>query len=153
METVLSTDADNPEDNRGDNIRAERATFGPVNPCPKAKPAPLGSGRLTDETEAGLERLIAQTNQALDGPENRRRIAALAHLRAAVAAKLGDPDAPGLPRSEREDPYREDLERVMRPEGQCRENTPGPAAQRSPGSAPPSHAAQARIRPRKNGAD
>ena len=145
METVLSTDAVNPEDNRGNNIRAEPATFGPVTPGPKAQPGPLGPGRLTNETEAGLERLIAQTNQALDGPESRRRIAALAHLRAAVAAKLGDPGAPGLPRSEREDPYREDLERVMRPEG--------PYSRHTPGSAPPNHAAQARIRPRENGAD
>ncbi len=66
-----------------------------------------------------VNRLISQTNAALEGPENKRRLAAIAHLKAAVAATFADrksiagPSQPGP--TERMDPYRDDLDRVVRP--------------------------------------
>jgi len=66
-----------------------------------------------------VNRLISQTNAAMEGPENKRRLAAIAHLKAAVAATFADRKTnatPALPGpAERMDPYREDLDRVVRP--------------------------------------
>ncbi len=66
-----------------------------------------------------VNRLISQTNAAMEGPENKRRLAAIAHLKAAVAATFADRRANATPSQpgpdEQMDPYREDLDRVVRP--------------------------------------
>ena len=69
--------------------------------------------------ETSMQRLIEQTNSQLDGAESRRRLAAIEHLKAAVAATAAERAATGGA----EDPaganllnvYRSDLERVVRP--------------------------------------
>jgi hypothetical protein len=69
--------------------------------------------------ETSVQRLIDQTNSQLDGVENRRRHAAIAHLKAAVAATVADRRATGgaddAGEQNRLDAYRSDLERVVRP--------------------------------------
>jgi hypothetical protein len=65
-----------------------------------------------------VQRLIDQTNTELDGPENRRRLAAIAQLKAAVAATEAEREAgtaPARSEADRQTPYRSDLERVVRP--------------------------------------
>ena len=82
----------------------------PAEPLRPAEPPPA---------DDAVNRLISQTNAAMEGPENKRRLAAIAHLKAAVAATFADrksntaPAQPGP--AERQDPYREDLDRVVRP--------------------------------------
>lgn len=75
-------------------------------------------GRLEPKADAAVDRLIAQTNTALEGPENKRRLSAIAHLKAAVAATLADRlsrGQAGAAEPSREEPYRDDLERAVRP--------------------------------------
>jgi hypothetical protein len=69
--------------------------------------------------DAAVSRLMQQTQSEMAVPENRRRLSAIAHLKAAVAAtvaerfgtkaKTEDVDAT------RTEPYRDDLARVVRP--------------------------------------
>jgi len=71
--------------------------------------------------EEAVSRLIEQTNEAMAVPENRRRLSAIAHLKAAVAATVADrfskgTTAPKEAEATRLDPYREDLARVVRPQ-------------------------------------
>ena len=77
--------------------------------------------RLDTAGEAAVSRLIEQTNEAMAVPENRRRLSAIAHLKAAVAATVADRFTKGdtvaeEPEAKRLDPYREDLARVVRPQ-------------------------------------
>lgn len=67
--------------------------------------------------EASVERLIRKTDSELEEPENRRRLNALQHLKAAVAATVADRlSGTTLPtESERTDPYRSDLAAAIRP--------------------------------------
>jgi hypothetical protein len=61
--------------------------------------------------------LLDQTNTELQGTENRRRLSAIAHLKAAVAATVADRASGGDqgPTEEmRMNPYRSDLERAVR---------------------------------------
>jgi hypothetical protein len=70
-------------------------------------------------SDAALNRLLDQTNQQLQGPESRRRLSAISHLKAAVAATVADRRARGVTDTPSEktrlDPYRTDLDRVVRP--------------------------------------
>ena len=77
--------------------------------------------RLDATGEEAVSRLIEQTNEAMAVPENRRRLSAIAHLKAAVAATVADRFSKGtaVPKEAeiaRLDPYREDLARVVRPQ-------------------------------------
>ncbi|MGQ0565711.1 MAG: hypothetical protein ACT4OK_11650 [Gemmobacter sp.] len=111
----------------------------------RAEPAPSPASTLTPEAEADLareldavkaeaplrpqlpevaaetsvQRLIDQTNSQLDGAESRRRLAAIEHLKAAVAATAADRRATGGAEDQGEatrlNAYRSDLERVVRP--------------------------------------
>ncbi len=87
-----------------------------------APDADLAEPRRMPETvteDDAVNRLISQTNTVMAGPENKRRLAAIAHLKAAVAATFADrkanPDAAASATTERMDPYRDDLDRVVRP--------------------------------------
>ena len=76
--------------------------------------------RLDAAGEVAVSRLIEQTNEAMAVPENRRRLSAIAHLKAAVAATVADRftkggTAPKEVEAARLDPYRDDLARVVRP--------------------------------------
>ncbi len=70
--------------------------------------------------DAAVSRLIDQVNTRMDGPEQKRRRSAIAHLKAAVAATVADRGL--LPRKNQEAeveaqkaPYRRDLREVVRP--------------------------------------
>ena len=90
-----------------------------ADPAPVIAP-PEAQNRLAGDTDdAAVNRLIAQTNSEMDGPEVKRRLSAMAHLKAAVAATVAErrstggeatPAKPSL--LER---YRADLARVVRP--------------------------------------
>lgn len=101
--------------------------------------------RRTLETEAAdMNRLIAQTNSAMDGPATRRRQSAIAHLKAAVAATVADRRILGSSADRRQDnradPYREDLERAVRPPRPTAvPDEPARAASAAPEAAPPSN--------------
>lgn len=74
---------------------------------------------LTDlSKDDAVNRLIAQTNSALDGPEARRRSVAISHLKAAVAATEAErrlQDGSPTPQEDRKSAYRDDLDSVVRP--------------------------------------
>ena len=81
-------------------------------------------GRAILETAAepqedAISRLFEQTNTELEGTENRRRLSAIAHLKAAVAAteaeKEANPDGNGLTEPTEIDRYRDDLAKAVRP--------------------------------------
>ncbi len=85
----------------------------------------------TEGREDAISRLFEQTNSELEGTENRRRLSAIVHLKAAVAANEAEKDfnpaglATGVP-SEMER-YRDDLAMVVRPR---RPETTGRSARR-----------------------
>lgn len=101
-----------------------------------------------EEADASVKRLIEQTNTELAGPENRRRLSAIAHLKAAVAATLADrlrgkADTPN--KDSQIGPYRDDLQRAVgtrpSPPQETPKNRPTPlvlvATQRVPEASPP----------------
>ncbi len=68
--------------------------------------------------DGDVQRLIDEANSQLEGPENRRRHSAIAHLKAAVAATVADRRVVGTTPEDtgvREAAYRDDLEKVVRP--------------------------------------
>jgi hypothetical protein len=73
--------------------------------------------------EASVERLMEEAKTKLDGPENRRRFSAIAHLKAAVAATVADrkmksTDAPTGAAATGPTPmdrFRDDLSKAVRP--------------------------------------
>ncbi|WP_145109800.1 hypothetical protein [Cereibacter sediminicola] len=83
------------------------------------QPAPFAAGRQLAEAtgEDAVERILDKTTNEMRAPESRRRISALSHLKAAVAATVADRMAGGLPAGgeTRMDAYRDDLARVVRP--------------------------------------
>lgn len=92
-------------------------------PQPEAEPQRSNRDRLpatvdpVNEEEA-VKRLLAETNSQMSGADSRRRVSAIAHLKAAVAATVADRRAgASLRKSEEErvEPYREDLSRIVRP--------------------------------------
>lgn len=136
-----------------------------------AAPAELAEPRRKLEAgadDAALNRLIAQTNSEMEGPEAKRRLSAIAHLKAAVAATVAERLSRGKPASTeaaRAEPYRDDLARAVRP---ARPDAPGlrgdrpaplvlvseqridrPAAPAAPAQppAPPAHVSP--VRPRR----
>lgn len=78
----------------------------PVRPAAKAPPLPEGD----------LPRLLQKADAQMAGNENRRRISAIAHLKAAVAATVAERLA-GTKDSEKDEtePYRQDLTQAVRP--------------------------------------
>lgn len=71
-----------------------------------------------ESDDAALNRLIAQTNTEMEGPDAKRRLSAIAHLKAAVAATVAERLTRGKPASTeaaRAEPYRDDLARAVRP--------------------------------------
>ena len=108
-------------------LRAVQQQTAPTSATPpadqdeEAGPEDDARQRLDTAGEAAVSRLIEQTNEAMAVPENRRRLSAIAHLKAAVAATVADRFAKGgaAPKeveAKRLDPYREDLARVVRPQ-------------------------------------
>jgi len=104
----------------------------PVEPTETAAPEPEAEADLPTPSHAdgrkllesqneddAVSRLLAQANVAMDGEDNRRRHAAIAHLKAAVAAteaerQMNALHPAGKPAADRQDVYRSDLESVVR---------------------------------------
>ena len=91
-------------------------------PAPPADDPPQGSGpvpaRVGDAPESrSVGRLIAQANAEMEETGNRRRMAAIAHLKAAVASTRAERDAgiprPGTSKLARTTPYRSDLDLIV----------------------------------------
>ncbi|QCO55140.1 hypothetical protein EOK75_04735 [Pseudorhodobacter turbinis] len=94
------------------------ATVIPVRPQRPVSNRRRSSELTGSDDDASVKRLLDQTNSELDGPDNRRRLSAISHLKAAVAATVADRQSGGKtgPTEEmRKNPYRSDLERVVRP--------------------------------------
>ncbi len=74
---------------------------------------------LDGDKDADVARLMRQADTEMAGPESRRRLSAIAHLKAAVAATIADRRVSRgkatAPEEERIDPYRDDLARAVRP--------------------------------------
>lgn len=120
-------------------VRSLRPTAAPVAEAPAApqpepevqpEPEPVTEprNRLPEaEGEAAVSRLLAETNTQMQGPENRRRLSAIAHLKAAVAATVADRRIGAKPpqsETERTDPYRADLSRMVRPASSAPRSAP-----------------------------
>ncbi|MDP3960509.1 MAG: hypothetical protein Q8Q26_10725 [Pseudorhodobacter sp.] len=92
----------------------------PTAPIGNTGQTPDASRKRLNESsgDAAVSRLIGQTNSEMADPENRRRLAAISHLKAAVAATVADRiagAAPGPSEADRITPYRSDLTRLVRP--------------------------------------
>ena len=114
-ETDAADDSDN-TDNTG--------SVAPVRPQRPVSVRRRAGDLPSSEDDASVKRLLDQTNTELQGTENRRRLSAISHLKAAVAATVADRKTGGAqgPTEEmRMTPYRSDLERAVRPRS-------GPAA-------------------------
>ena len=101
-----------------------------------AEPRPIN---VPAEDEA-VSRLMAQAATQMGGEETRRRQSAIAHLKAAVAATEADRAVTGgrsTQGEERMEPYRDDLDRVVRPRRpQAEATTPRPPAVPDPAARP-----------------
>jgi hypothetical protein len=79
-----------------------------------SEPHRLAAAKTDD---ASVNRLLAKANTELEVPETKRRRSAIAHLKAAVLATVAErrsnPD--GKKPDQRMDPYRKDLDQVVRP--------------------------------------
>ncbi|QYZ70262.1 hypothetical protein [Neotabrizicola shimadae] len=106
-------------------VRIRRADVEPSQAEPQA-PAPQVQAEMAEprrkleveSDDAALNRLIAQTNTEMEGPDAKRRLSAIAHLKAAVAATVAERLTRGKPASTeaaRAEPYRDDLARAVRP--------------------------------------
>jgi len=73
-----------------------------------------------EQPEHSVNRLVDEVNTIMEGPEHRRRRSAIAHLKAAVAATVAERRLPkgrskeDVAEAEKQ-PYRQDLEKVVRP--------------------------------------
>lgn len=97
-------DEDEPEAEPAAAPVAEAAMPLRATPAPKALP------------EGDVSRLLEKADAQMSVSENRRRISAIAHLKAAVAATVAERRAGSAPAQEDETvPYREDLSQAVRP--------------------------------------
>lgn len=97
---------------------ANADSVAPVRPQRPMSSRRKASELSSSEDDASVKRLLDQTNSELEGTENRRRLSAIAHLKAAVAATVADRKEgvdQGPTEEMRMNPYRDDLERVVRP--------------------------------------
>ncbi|MFV0492120.1 MAG: hypothetical protein ACK5M4_09900 [Pseudorhodobacter sp.] len=70
---------------------------------------------VQEDAEASVKRLIEQTNSEMSGSENRRRLSAIAHVKAAVVATLADRrrNKTGGREDDAAGPYRDDLHQAI----------------------------------------
>jgi hypothetical protein len=86
----------------------------------------------TPDRDADVSRLLSQTIDQMEGAEQRRRLATIGHLKAAVAVTAEDPGAGLGEDPARADRYRADLARAMRPGRQTDPGLPPAPARPSP---------------------
>ena len=114
-------------DDEADAVLSEAIAAEPETPLGDAPPRPVmvraPRDATTEPAEANLSRLLDETNTKLEGPENRRRFSAIAHLKAAVAATVADRKLRSVDEAAAADAveerdlerYREDLTKAVRP--------------------------------------
>ena len=104
---------------RPEGLARARTTERPAAPIAAPVRPRRAALQLTPDDAAESDRLLRQTNDALQGPENRRRIATIAHLKAAVAATVADRLSKGdMDTQTPQDPsdaFRADLVQAVRP--------------------------------------
>lgn len=109
-------------DGATEETAAEGDTYADLPDLPKTRPARAQSGRdrlaqigIAHDGPA-VERIIAATNDRLEEDDNRRRVNAISHLKAAVAATNAERQARGgaEPVSDEAADYRQDLQNVVR---------------------------------------
>jgi hypothetical protein len=99
-----------------DDLRRTLAALASETPDDHPRPAPVAA----PVEDAAVARLMEQTRSEMAVPENRRRLSAIAHLKAAVAATVAERLKLTRPKAEeaeakRSEPYRDDLSRAVRP--------------------------------------
>ncbi|SOC04752.1 hypothetical protein SAMN05877809_103289 [Rhodobacter sp. JA431] len=97
----------------------EAAAPTPVTPAPEqpTSEAPQAPTNKRALPEGDLSRLLEKADEQMAVTENRRRISAIAHLKAAVAATVADrkAGADSQQGSDETEPYRQDLSHAVRP--------------------------------------
>lgn len=98
---------------------ADPAALAPQHANASPAPTTADTRRVFDGEGAddALTRLMAQADEHLEGPESKRRLSAIAHLKAAVAATVAERKATGSPEPEQPSRlarYRDDLAMVVR---------------------------------------
>ncbi|MBN2631438.1 MAG: hypothetical protein JXR75_12970 [Rhodobacteraceae bacterium] len=95
---------------------APGATGAPAQQAQTSTATPRG---LAPAEEVAVDRLMQEASTQMAGPDTKRRLSAIAHLKAAVAATIAERKATGntlaANGSQRLGAYRDDLERVVRP--------------------------------------
>ena len=83
----------------------------------KTEPSVAAGDAQPADRDDEMARLLRQTDDEMSEPENLRRLAAIQHLKKAVAATVAERRAGIMEPTdeERSDPYREDLARAVRP--------------------------------------
>lgn len=105
-----------------------------IAPVQAAEDDPMTHPQFPEPAEAGeaaVSRLLAETNSQMAGVENRRRLSAIQHLKAAVAATVAERRAGAakpVNEEDRLDPYRSVLSRMMRPGKETEEGQAEPQA-------------------------
>jgi hypothetical protein len=116
-----ATDATTATEEAGRVVRPARPARPQQDPArPEAQPTPQHPrfDALADDSDPAVSRLLAETNSQMEGIENRRRLSAIQHLKAAVAATVAERRAGAakpVNEEDRIDPYRSVLSRIMRP--------------------------------------
>ena len=115
-------------------IKIRRADATPSESVSEEPAAPEAALPPAAESEADVARLMRQASDEMAGAENKRRLSAIQHLKAAVAATVADRRAGIAQPSEdiRSNPYRADLARVVRPVRPRSAEAPAEARARRP---------------------
>ena len=110
------------EQDQGDELEEEAsAELDAPSAAPRAQTESARALVREGNDEADVSRLMREANTKLEGPENRRRFSAIAHLKAAVAATVADRKVrategkPEVDTVDTTEAYREDLTRAVRP--------------------------------------
>ena len=118
LEAAAATEvvADKVQRARARVIKIRRADAAPP-PAPEAAEGEAAAPVAGADRDDDMARLLRQTADEMSEPENLRRLSAIQHLKAAVAATVAERRAGVKEPSddERADPYREDLARAVRP--------------------------------------
>ncbi|MFA7434205.1 MAG: hypothetical protein WCZ72_10905 [Gemmobacter sp.] len=117
---------------------APRSPVVPSRPAARSVPRRAAPAAPAVPEDAAVARLMRQTDTEMQGQENRRRVATLSHLKAAVAATIADRLMPGR-RSAQPDqagPYRDDLAQAVRPAQAATDSSAAPEMARSSRVAP-----------------
>ncbi|MFN4159555.1 MAG: hypothetical protein ACK4GO_14280 [Gemmobacter sp.] len=88
-------------------------------PLPATQRRDAHAGLPDAPEDTSVKRLLDAANSQMEEPESRRRLSAIAHLKAAVAATFADREAGNSPMPQADETrltaYRSDLEQVVRP--------------------------------------